>query len=154
VKLLVPQHSRKSLPLYPPHVFVGNALLQSGVKVIRLGDALGENTIELVEAIRPFRTGAQPQPNRRAATGRDLMQVKSAYLGAFPVRIHCLGFLVQNVFVKRVLEVAWRSIDPEQSLEIGFVIAKQQAIRVLEANAKLAELSMPGNDDSLTLILQ
>src|SRR5215469_5899901 len=154
IKLLVPQHSGKGLTLYPSHVLVGDASLQGSIKDVRLANAPRENIIEAVKAARPVPTVGEPQPDRGAATGRDLPQVKSSNLGAFPGRVHRFSFVVENVFVKGILEVAWPSIDAEQSVEIGFVVAEQQAVRVLEANAKFAKLSMPSKNDAVALILQ
>src|SRR5215469_6235144 len=138
IKLLVPQHSGKGLTLYPSHVLVGDASLQGSIKDVRLANAPRENIIEAVKAARPVPTVGEPQPDRGAATGRVLR----------------FSFVVENVFVKGILEVAWPSIDAEQSVEIGFVVAEQQAVRVLEANAKFAKLSMPSKNDAVALILQ
>src|SRR6516225_9018576 len=143
IKLLVPQHSGESLTLYPPHVLVDHASLERGVKGIRLGNAPGENIIEAVKAARSFLTGEEPHPDRSAASGRDFAQVKSSDFGAFAGTVHRFGPVVDNVFVERVLEVAWSSTKAEQSGEIGFIVAKQQPIRVLEVNEKFAELRMP-----------
>src|SRR5215472_1755647 len=154
IKLLVPQHSGESLTLYPPHVLVDNASLERGVKGIRLGNAPGENIIEAVKGARSFLTGGEPHPDRSAASGWDFAQVKSSDFGAFAGTVHRFGPVVDNVFVERILEVAWRSAAAEQPSEIGFVVAKQQTIGVLEADAKFAQLSMLSNDVAVALILQ
>src|SRR5215469_15644446 len=154
IKLLVPQHSGKGLTLYPPHVLLGDGSLQRSIEGVCLGNAVRENIIKAVKAARPLRTGRQSYADSDAAARRDLPQVKSSDLGAFPGRVHRFSFVVENVFVKGILEVAWPSIDAEQSVEIGFVVAEQQAVRVLEANAKFAKLSMPSKNDAVALILQ
>src|SRR6516162_8628598 len=154
IKLLVPQHSGEGLTLYSPHVLVGDASLMRGIKGIRLGNAPGKNIIGAVKAARSFLTGGEPHPDRSAAPSRDLAAVKSGDFRAFAGSVHRFGMVVDNVFVKRVLEVAWRSTKAEQSVEIGFVVAEQQAICALEVNAKFAQLSMVSNDVAVALILQ
>src|SRR5262249_33567878 len=134
IKLLVPQHSGEGLTLYSPHVLVDNASLECGVKGIRLGNAPGKNIIEAVRAAQSMLTGAEPQPDRSAASGWDFAQVKSSDFRASAGTVHRFGPVVDNVFVERILEVAWRSATAEQSVEIGFVVAEQQAIRALEVN--------------------
>ena len=119
IKLLVPQHSGESLTLYPPYVLVGYASLQGGVKGIRLGNAPGEHIIEAVKAARSFLTGGEPHSDRNAAPGRDLAQVKSSDFGAFAGSVYRFGIVVDNVFVERILEMAWRSTEAEHSGEIG-----------------------------------
>src|SRR6516225_780415 len=143
IKLLVPQHSGKGLTLYPPHVLVDNASLERGVEGIGLGNAPGKNIIEAVKAARSLFTGGEPHPDRSAAPSRDLAQVKSSDFRAFAGSVYRFGLVVDNVFVKRVLEVAWRSTKAEQSVEIGFVVAEQQPIGVFVANEKFPELGMP-----------
>src|SRR5262249_24526657 len=140
--------------LYPPHVLVDNASLERGIKSIHLGNAPGKNIIEAGRTARSFPTGGEPHPDRSAASGRDFAQVKSSDFGAFAGSVYSFGIVVDNVFVKRVLEVAWRSTKAEQSVEIGFVVAEQQAIRALEMNLKFAQLRMLSNDVAVTLILQ
>src|SRR5215467_2489643 len=154
IELLVPQHPGEGLTLYSPHVVVDDASLECGVKGIRLGNAPGENIIETVRAARSFLTGGEPHPDRSAASGRDLAEVKSSNFRASAGSVYRFGIVVDNVFVKRVLEVAWRSTKAEESVEIGFVVAEQQAIRALEVNAKFAQLSMLSNDVAVALILQ
>src|SRR5215467_10656917 len=154
IELLVPQHSSKGLTLYPPHVLVDNVSLERGIEGIGLGNAPGKNIIEAVKAAPSLLTGGEPHPDRSAASGRHLAEVKSSDFRAFADSVYRFGIVVDNVFVKRVLEVAWRSTKAEQSVEIGFVVAEQQAIRALEVNAKFAQLSMLSNDVAVALILQ
>src|SRR6516165_1124196 len=151
IKLLVPQHSGKGLTLYPPHVLVDDASLERGVEGIGLGNAPGKN---IIEAAQSLFTGAEPHPDRSAAPSGDRAEVKSSNFRAITVSVHCFGIVADNVFVKRVLEVAWRSTKAEPSVEIGFVIAEQQAIHALEVNAKFAQLSMLTSDVAVALILQ
>src|SRR5215469_4087919 len=154
IKLFVPQHSGEGLTLYSPNVLVDNASLECGVKGIRLGNAPGKNIIEAARAARSFLTAGEPHPDRSAASGRDFAEVESSDFRAFAGSVYRFGIVVDNVFVKRVLEVAWRSTRAEQSVEIGFVVAEQQAIRALEMNLKFAQLRMLSNDVAVTLILQ
>src|SRR5262245_11841066 len=105
VKLLVPQHPRQRLTLYPAYVFIDNASLQRAVKVIGLGQATGENIIEVDEVQRCFLARAEPHAYRGAAPGRDLTQVKASDLGALGGWVHGFGSVVDDVFVEGVLEV-------------------------------------------------
>src|SRR5262252_1090696 len=82
IKLLVPQHPRQRLTLYPAYVLVGNASLQRGVKGTGLGKARRENIIEVGEVPQRVLARAQPYADRRAATGRDLTQIKTSDFGA------------------------------------------------------------------------
>src|SRR6516162_1922978 len=154
IKLLVPQHSGEGLTLYPPHVLVDNAFLERGVKGIGLGNALGKNIIEAVKAARSFLPSGEPHPDRSATPSRDLAEVKSSDFRAVAGSVYRFGIVVDNVFVKRVLEVAWRGTTAEQSVGIGFVVAEQQAIRALEVNAKFTQLRVPSEDDAVALIFQ
>src|SRR6516162_6041265 len=154
IELLAPQHSGDGLTLYPPQVLVGDAFLERGVKSIHLGNAPGENIIEAGKTARSFLTGGKPHPDRSATSGGDFAQVKSSDFRAFAGSVYRFGIIVDNVFVKCVLEVAWRGTKAEQSVEIGFVVAEQQAICALEVNAKFAQLSMVSNDVAVALILQ
>ena len=113
-----------------------------------------EDIVEPSEAIRPVPGGREPHSDRDGAAGRDLAHVEPADLGALPAGVHRIGSAVNDIVVKRILEVAVRRTDAEQSGKIGFVLAEQQAIRILEADAEVAELRMPGEGDTAALILQ
>src|SRR5229473_7083753 len=81
-------------------------------------------------------------------------QIKSSCLGAFPSRVYRLGAALDDVFVERILEVARRRADAEQSSEIGLVIAKQQTIRRFELDAIVAQLVVLRERQPVPLILQ
>src|SRR5262249_13186264 len=147
IKLLVPQHPRQRLTLYPAYVFIDNASLQRAVKLVGLGHASGEDIIEVGEVRRCLLAGAEPYAYRGAAPGRDLTQVEAGDLGALAGWVHGFGSVVDDVFVEGVLEVALR-IHTEQSRRICFVVAEEQAIGVLEAKPKLPELCMAGLNDA------
>src|SRR5262252_4822140 len=67
IKLLVPEHPRQCLTLYPAQVLIDDAPLQRGVKGIGFGKATGENTIEVGEVPRCFLACAEPYAYRDAA---------------------------------------------------------------------------------------
>src|SRR5262249_9092860 len=154
VKLLVPKHAGKGLPLDPAHILIADAILQRGIKGVGLADAPGEDLVEPDKGVAALLAGTQPHANGRGTTGRNRSQVKSGRLGAWAYRVYRIGAVVHDVFVKRVLEIAVRGTDPEQPREIGFVLAEQQAIRALECDAVGAELIMGREQHTLPLVLQ
>src|SRR5215471_16724145 len=74
IKLLVPQHPCQGLTLYPTYVLIDNASLPRGVEDIGLGQATGENVIEVGEVPRRLLACAEPYAYRGAIPGRDLTQ--------------------------------------------------------------------------------
>jgi hypothetical protein len=154
VELLVPQHPGEGLALDAAHVLVVDAFLSGGVEQVGLGDALAEDVIKIDECARALIAGAQPDPDRYAAAGRHRPQVKPGRLGAVAAGAHRLGAAVDDVVVERILEVAGRWATPEQSREIGLVVAEQQPIGCFEFDAVGAELLVLGQHESGAPILQ
>src|SRR5215472_914905 len=113
IELLVPQHPGEGLTLDPPHVLLSDGSLQRSIEGVCLSNAVRENIIKAVKAARPLRTGRQPYADSDAAARRNLAQVKTSDLGAFPGGVHRFSFVVKNVFVESILEVALRSVDAE-----------------------------------------
>jgi hypothetical protein len=113
VELLAPQHAGEGLALNPPHILIGDVLLQGGVECVRLGDALGEDLVEADEGVRMLTGSAQPQSNGDAAAGRNRAQIESGRLGAVADGAQGIGTAVHEILVKGILEGTLRSAKAE-----------------------------------------
>ena len=78
-KLFAPDHPRKSLALHHPCISVGNALLQPGVKFIRLTSSLIKYIIEIGKRFSRRRAirFCQPQPHRGGTARRKISNRKA-----------------------------------------------------------------------------
>ena len=81
-KLFAPEHACKGLALHQPRIGIGNGTLQSGIKLIRLGAAAGEDVIKIGERLAGGAAASWPA----VAVGRWSWRDRLA-LVTVPVRV-------------------------------------------------------------------
>ena len=122
-------------------------MLQSGVKLVRFAEALGENSVEVGKVGRASSLFLTPgaagnfgrwrqagslscldesQPHADGIACRDRQAVKDAGFCAGALGIHHGLVAVDNVFVERVFEKAPGFVLPIETAHVGLVVTKQQ----------------------------
>ena len=102
IKLLGPQQSRERLPLHAAAVF-GKSCGREGIKLVGFADALGEQSVEIVNQARRFGPLGEAHADDFGLAGREIESIPGAGFGAAALGIHGVFAAAHHTLVKRVL---------------------------------------------------
>src|SRR5262249_8243139 len=154
IELRTPEHAGEGLTLHSARVLIGDRRLHACIETVGFGDAVGEDAIKLDEGIRGTVPGGEPYSKADDVAGRNCPRVEASHLGALPDGVHRLATTVDDIVMKRILEMAAALGRPEQTREIGLIVAEQQTIRRLELDPILPKLVVLREHPAIALIRQ
>jgi hypothetical protein len=139
VKLLVPHHTGKSLPLYQATIDILFVAIYIFIKLVSLGNAGSKYVVKIFKTVIGIRR--QAQPYRNALFGCHSNIIVNSCLGAGIPRIDGIS-TVYNMVINTVFMIFDAVIVIIKPVGIGFVIAKQQGIRAFGMQPKLIKVFM------------